>query len=106
MTEKKQIRLSHLKISNYKKIDSLEIDFPPPLMQGDPDILLLGSKNGGGKTSVLECCSLSILLGIFQVRFTRRFRTDELPLELFDLLVKAGQETANIEAKFEGDNKK
>lgn len=27
MTEKKQIRLSHLKISNYKKIDSLEIDF-------------------------------------------------------------------------------
>jgi predicted ATPase len=106
MTEKKQIRLSHLKISNYKKIDSLEIDFLPPLMQGDPDILLLGSKNGGGKTSVLECSSLSILLGIFQAQFTRQFNsTDELPLDIANLLVKAGQETANIEAKFEGHNK-
>jgi predicted ATPase len=106
MTEKKQIRLSHLKISNYKKIDSLEIDFLPPLMQGDPDILLLGSKNGGGRTSVLECCSLSILLGIFQAQFTRQFNsTDELPLDIANLLVKAGQETANIEAKFEGHNK-
>lgn len=106
MARKEQIRLSHLKISNYKKIDSLEIDFPPPLMQEDPDILLLGSKNGGGKTSVLECCSLSILLGIFQAQFTRRFNsTDELPLDIANLLVKAGQETANIEAKFEGHNK-
>jgi hypothetical protein len=75
-------------------------------MQGDPDILLLGSKNGGGKTSVLECCSLSILLGIFQAQFTRQFNsTDELPLDIANLLVKAGQETANIEAKFEGHNK-
>jgi predicted ATPase len=106
MARKEQIRLSHLKISNYKKIDSLEIDFPPPLMQGDPDILLLGSKNGGGKTSVLECCSLSVLLGIFQAQFTRRFNsTDELPLDIANLLVKAGQETANIEAKFESPNK-
>ena len=68
--------------------------------------MLLGSKNGGGKTSVLECCSLSILLGIFQAQFTRRFNsTDELPLDIANLLVKAGQETANIEAKFEGHNK-
>lgn len=105
MTEKNQIRLSHLKISNYKKIDSLEIEFLPPLMQGDPDILLLGSKNGGGKTSVLECCALSILLGMFQANFTRQFRKDEFPLEIANLLVKAGQETASIEAKFESQNK-
>jgi predicted ATPase len=107
MTDKKQIRLSRLKISNYKKIDSLEIDFLPPLMQGDPDILLLGSKNGGGKTSVLECCSLLMLVGIFQSQFARRFNvTDELPLDLANLLVKAGQKEANIEGEFESDNKK
>jgi predicted ATPase len=104
MIEKKQIRLSHLKISNYKKIDSLEIDFLPPLMQGEPDILVLGSKNGGGKTSVLECCSLSILLGIFQAQFVRQFNTTD-GLEIANLLVRAGQEIANIEAKFEGNNK-
>ncbi len=105
MIEKNQIRLSNLKINNYKKIDSLEIDFLPPLMQGDPDILLLGSKNGGGKTSVLESCALSILLGMFQANFTRQFRKDEFPLEIANLLVKAGQETASIEAKFESQNK-
>jgi len=104
MIENKQIRINHLKISNYKKIDSLEIDFLPPLMQGDPDILVLGSKNGGGKTSVLECCSLSILLGMFQAQFIRQFNTTD-GLEIANLLVKAGQEEVNIEAKFEGCDK-
>ena len=104
MTDKKQIRLSHLKISNYKKIDSLEIDFLPPLMRGDPDILLLGSKNGGGKTSVLECCSLLILSGMFREHFKRRFRTDESLLDIANLLVKAGQDSANIEGGFENGN--
>jgi len=105
MIEKKQIRLSHLKISNYKKIDSLEINFFPPLMQGDPDILVLGSKNGGGKTSFLECCSLLILVGLFRDQFTKRFRADELLLDIPNLLVKAGQETANISCIVEYDNK-
>jgi predicted ATPase len=105
MTEKKQIRLSHLKINNYKKIDSLEIYFPPPLIQGDPDILLLGSKNGGGKTSVLECCSLLMLAGLFKKQFNKRFRTDESLLDIANLLVKAGQETASIECTVQENNK-
>ena len=104
MTEKKQIRLSHLKISNYKRIDSLEIDFLPPLMQGDPDILLLGSKNGGGKTSVLECCSLLTLSGLFREHFRRRFKTDESLLDIANLLVKAGQDLTSIEGRFNKGN--
>ena len=107
MTGNKQIRLSHLKISNYKKIDSLEIDFLPPLMQGDPDILLLGSKNGGGKTSVLECCSLLVLAGLFKEQFRKKFKADEsLLLDLANLLVKAGQDESHIEGEFEYDNRK
>jgi predicted ATPase len=106
MAEKKKIRLSHLKISNYKKIDFLEIDFTPPLMQGDPDILLLGSKNGGGKTSVLECCSLLILTGLFRDRFKRQLRIHESLLDLPNSLVKAGQEKASIECTIEKDNRK
>jgi predicted ATPase len=102
MAESKNIRLSRLKISNYKKIDSLEIDFIPPIMQGDPDILLLGSKNGGGKTSVLECCSLLILTGIFQRQLMRQSRTYEL---LTNLMIKAGQERASLECTVEIDNK-
>jgi predicted ATP-dependent endonuclease of OLD family len=61
---KSAIRLNHLTIKNYKKIDYLEIDFPKPLIKGDADILVFGSKNGGGKTSVLECCSLIMLAAV------------------------------------------
>lgn len=106
MTEEKGIRLSRLIISNYKKIDSLEINFPSPLMQGDADILLLGSKNGGGKTSVLECCSLLILAGIFGRRFNRQFERDESISDIVNLLIQASQETARIEGIFNYEDKK
>ncbi|TVQ58621.1 MAG: hypothetical protein EA366_06370 [Spirulina sp. DLM2.Bin59] len=105
MTKKERIRLSHLKITNYKKIDFLEIDFLPPLMDEDPDILLLGSKNGGGKTSVLECCALLMLAGLLQKGFKNRFR-DELLLDVANSLVKAGQKTATIECTVTQDHKK
>ncbi|MEB3309694.1 MAG: AAA family ATPase [Snowella sp.] len=106
MTEKTKIRLSRLKISNYKKIDSLEIDFLPPRMQGDPDILVLGSKNGGGKTSVLECCSLLIFAGIFKDKFAKTLKMNGSLLDITNLLVKAGQTKTIIECKVEQNNKK
>jgi predicted ATP-binding protein involved in virulence len=105
MTEKKSgIRLSRLTIKNYKKLNSLEIDFPRPVMKGDADILVFGSKNGGGKTSVLECCSLLMLAGIVGERF-ELFRENDSLLDVANLLVKAGQEQASIEGKFEQDSK-
>lgn len=114
MTEKKSgIRLSRLTIKNYKKLDSLEIDFPRPVMAEDADILVFGSKNGGGKTSVLECCSLLMLAGIVGVqnfnRFLKdseRFPVDVLPPDIVDLLVKAGQQETIITGDFEQDEKK
>lgn len=106
MNEKKSgIRLSRLTIKNYKKLNSLEIDFPRPVMKGDADILLFGSKNGGGKTSVLECCSLLMLAGIVGDRFNR-IRESEMLLDIANLLVKAGQEQAVIKGEFEQGNKK
>jgi predicted ATPase len=106
MTEEKLgIRLNRIKISNYKKIDSLEFDLMPPLIEGDADILLLGSKNGGGKTSILECCSLLMLAGLFKEQFKGRFRREETLLDIANLLVKAGQEITNIEGEFGHNNK-
>lgn len=105
MNEKKSgIRLNRLTIKNYKKLNSLEIDFPRPVMKGDADILVFGSKNGGGKTSVLECCSLLTLAGIIE-QF-EKFRKDESSLDATNSLVKAGQKEANIEGEFERENKK
>ncbi len=54
-------KLRHLSIKNYKGIDHLELDFPAPELPGDPDVVVIGSENGLGKTSVLECCALLVL---------------------------------------------
>jgi hypothetical protein len=102
MTDQKLgIRLSRLTIKNYKKLDSLEIDFPRPVMEGDADILLFGSKNGGGKTSVLECCSLLILAGVIGDKINRIFRESDSLIDVADLLVKAGESQAIISGIFE-----
>jgi len=98
------IRLSRLTIKNYKKLDSLEIDFLPPVMKGDADVLVFGSKNGGGKTSILECCSLLILAGIFGEKF-KRFREARELLDIANLLVKAGEKQAILTGLFKQNDK-
>ena len=105
MTDKQSgIRLNRLTIQNYKKIDRLEIEFPRPLMTDDADVLLFGSENGGGKTSVLECCALLMLAGQIGEKFNP-FREAESPLDIADLLVKAGQTQATLEGDFASNNK-
>jgi len=100
------IRLSRLRIANYKKLDHLEIDFPPPLMDGDLDIIVLGSKNGGGKTSVLECCSLLMLAGATG-KAKRMRQSDSEPIaEILSLLVTAGCEKAVILGELEQGSKR
>lgn len=54
-------RLERIKIVNYKGIDSLEMVFPRPRIEGKPDVVVIGSENGLGKTSILECCALLFL---------------------------------------------
>lgn len=103
----KGIRINRLSIKNYKKIDSLEIEFPRPLMEGDMDVLVLGSKNGGGKTSVLECCVLLIFAGIVGNKDSQesdgadRFRITERLLSLSNLMIRSGCEQATIQGYFE-----
>jgi len=53
-------RIDRISIRNYKGIDSLDLEFPRPKFPNDPDIFVIGSRNGLGKTSVLECCALGL----------------------------------------------
>ena len=53
-------RIDKISIRNYKGIDSLDLEFPRPKFPNDPDIFVIGSRNGLGKTSVLECCALGL----------------------------------------------
>lgn len=56
------IRINKLEIRNYRGIDELRIDFPRPVMDLDTDIMVIGGRNGIGKTSVLECSAILTLL--------------------------------------------
>lgn len=51
-------KIRRISIRNYKGIENLELELPGPRMREDPDVMVIGSQNGLGKTSILECCSL------------------------------------------------
>lgn len=59
--KKKNIRIASIHISNYRGINDLDLAFPLGRMSDDPDVNVLGSMNGVGKTSVLECCAWVLL---------------------------------------------
>jgi energy-coupling factor transporter ATP-binding protein EcfA2 len=95
MKEKKQnIRIEKISIRNYRGIEKLDLDFNLPQMPEDPDITILGSKNGVGKTSVLECCAWLILGTKWQ---------PTKPYKIISL-VQAGYEKAKISGNLINQN--
>lgn len=68
-------RIHKISIQHYKGIDSLVIEWPDFESLHLNDVTLLGSKNGAGKTSILECCTL--LLAAFAGMLPQRFRRDD-----------------------------
>ncbi|KKZ14117.1 MAG: hypothetical protein TH68_05690 [Candidatus Synechococcus spongiarum 142] len=70
-------------------------------MTEDPDIMVIGSQNGLGKTSTLECCSL-LLSTLTTSQEQWRFQIPELrswPVHLPDLLVRAGAEQIELDGE-------
>ncbi len=96
----KGIRLKKLTIRNFKAFKNFTIDFPSPRMKDDPDILVMGSSNGLGKTSILEACSLLYLATIPEANFFSFRRSLKVTVELADLLIRAGAKEASIEGTF------
>ena len=93
--KKMTIRIERIAITNYKGIDELELTFPPPRMRDDPDILVMGSKNGLGKTAIIECCSLLLMVAMFaKDRFSLQNRYSMLDVP--DLLIRSGAQSAEI----------
>lgn len=89
-------KLRRLRIRNYRAIDDLTLEIPAPRMAGDPDILVLGSRNGVGKTSVLEAVGLAVYATYKSSSFELA-----IPGTLMDIMVRAGAEEALIDASFE-----
>ena len=94
------IKIRRMSIRNYKGIDELEIEFPAPSVRGNPDIIVMGSRNGLGKTSVIESGSLllyALFLNEEQFRFSQNYAAIDIP----DLIVRAGQDVTGIEGDIE-----
>lgn len=94
----KQIKLRELRISNFKAIDNLLLPFPQPKVPEEPDILVMGSRNGLGKTSVLEACALFFLSLKYGEKFLNIGERSALSVDLPDLLIRSGAKRTEIEA--------
>ncbi|KKZ12835.1 MAG: hypothetical protein TE42_02805 [Candidatus Synechococcus spongiarum SP3] len=90
-----------ISIKNYKGIENVELELPGPRMKDDPDVMVIGSQNGLGKTSILECCSLLLSTLVTRPR-QWEFRTTgprPLPIHLPDLLVRAGADQLKLDGE-------
>lgn len=101
MPNKPKLRIGKLNILNYKGIDELELDFPAPKFPNEPDIFVIGSENGLGKTSVLEACAL-LLTGCTGKWI--RLRTRQSRVNVSDLLIRAGTKDMQINGCVFKDN--
>lgn len=90
---KPRFRLSGLKITDYKAIDHLELSLPAPTLPDTPDVFVLGSKNGVGKTSVLECAALGVLGGVRPKLFDSPSTARTSP---YEPLIRSGAPKASI----------
>lgn len=100
------IKLRKIEIENFKAIDSLSLEFPAPRMKGDPDVIVMGSRNGLGKTSALEACAL-LFLALNKGKELMN-TTELLPrrgVNALNLLVRSGAEKAIIKGTFLHENK-
>lgn len=99
-TSNESFRLRHLEITNFKAIDKVNLDFLPPKMKADPDIYVMGSRNGLGKTSILEACALLFLAAHSDDKRLGIGRMPEIPVNLSELFVRAGAEEASVSGEF------
>ena len=88
-----------ISIRNYKGIDEVNLKLPGPRMKKSPDVMVIGSRNGLGKTSILECCSL--LLSTLMTKRKQFPIVDKRywPINLPDLLIRAGAERLELDGE-------
>ena len=84
-------RIDRLSIRNYKGIDELDLEFPQSPISGHPDVVAIGSRNGVGKSSVLECSALMLAIPRLLA-----MHNGTLSFNGVDDIVRAGEQTVKI----------
>lgn len=87
-------RIESLSIRNYKGIDVLDLVLPQSPIVGSADVVAIGSRNGVGKSSVLECCA--IVLAIPKLLDVHNGTTS---FEGVEDIVRVGEKDAEIHAQ-------
>ncbi len=88
-----------ISVKNYKGIDNVELDLPRPRMKADPDVMVIGSQNGLGKTSILECCSLLLSTLTTDRKQFPIADPRAWPVHLPDFLIRAGAERLDLDGE-------
>jgi predicted ATP-dependent endonuclease of OLD family len=100
------LKLMAIRIENYRAINKVELSFLRPAIAVDTFATMLGSRNGLGKTSVLESCALLFLAlsdkseSMNWQSFLDFKKSAGLSLDPFDLIVRHGAERAIISGDF------
>ena len=90
------IKIRSISIRNYKGIDEFNMEFPPPRLPNDPDIVVMGSRNGLGKTSIIECCALLLMGPMLNENGFNSPRARYSVVDVPDLLIRAGADFTEI----------
>ena len=93
-----------IRIQNYKGIEELSLEFPKPKMPDELDVVVMGSRNGVGKTSVLECCALMLMMLYSARKISDSFRPSKLSVDMMDLMVRVGKEQADLKGRLDLDD--
>lgn len=105
MAKHESVYLRKLLITGFKAIDDIQLEFPEPLMSRDPDVFVMGSKNGIGKTSILEAISL-LTLTAANPYVVAEFYDDLCKEEdIGEILIRSGYVDAMIDGEFEVNGK-
>ena len=91
MNASESVRIDQLSIRNYKGIDELDLEFPQSPISGHPDVVAIGSRNGVGKSSVLECSALMLAIPKLLA-----MHEGTLSFNGVDEIVRAGEEYVTI----------
>ena len=94
-------RIDRLSIRNYKGIDELDIEFPQSPISGLPDVVAIGSRNGVGKSSVLECSALMLAIPRLLA-----MHNGTLSFNGVDDIVRAGEQTVKISGQVRSGHRK
>lgn len=89
-------------IKDFRGIDELEIAFPKPLLSGDRDIFVMGSKNGIGKTTIMQACSLLFMATSIQDESLQEaYEKLTKKEDIASVLIRGGEKEAIIRGEFE-----